>query len=57
MLEKNRHNLSTITLAEVDSNPGTRSYLHHASDESRVALCVLLREQVKNSLCITVFFP
>lgn len=57
MLEKNRYNPSTITLAAVDSNPETGPYHHHASDESGVALRVLLREQIEDSLCITVFFP
>lgn len=59
MLEEKQilYNPSTITLAAVDSNPETRPYLHHASDEGGVALCVLLREQVKYSLCIIVFFP
>lgn len=33
------------------------SYHHHASDQSRVTLCVSLGQQVKDSLCVVVFFP
>lgn len=57
MLEENRRNPGTVTLAAVGADPGRRPYLHHASDESRVAPRVLLREQVEDSLRIIVFFP